>query len=441
MGQGYTRNDSSNNIANGKVIDAADLDGEFDAIVDAFDASTGHNHDGTAAGGGAITKLGPNQEYEGTGSDFHPKTDDTYGLGTSLERWSELHVSGDANVGDLTSTGATFTGNVTIEKNTPFLSLYDTSETAGERNSIFVASNGHIEVQAREDDGSFKATMARLDRNPASLSSAASVITRNVGDSRYARLTGATFTGAVTLDNGGAQASPTLRFDGTDHGFYSTSDNIRCSIDGIQAAVIEPVGSSMSDDQTIVTREKGDARYAQLSESNTYTKAAKYTTNGLGLLQFQRGGTGRIWGIGTDVNQNSMTFYDQENARVAARIEEDGTSASQSTTIITREKGDNRYIAERGSNSNGEYVRFPDGTQICTATVLSQTSTDVTWTYPASFIAVPVISGKGRDADRVLTSGSSNPTATSATFRVWNIGGTPFRSSNSTPMVAIGRWK
>ena len=120
MGQGYTRNDSSNNIANGKVIDAADLDGEFDAIVDAFDASTGHNHDGTAAGGGAITKLGPNQEYVGTGSDLHPKTDDTYGLGTSLERWSELHVSGDANVGDLTSTGdLTVDGKVGIGTSSP----------------------------------------------------------------------------------------------------------------------------------------------------------------------------------------------------------------------------------------------------------------------------------------------------------------------------------
>jgi len=46
---GYTRNDTSNNIADGNVINAADFDGEYDAIEGAFHASTGHTHDGTAA--------------------------------------------------------------------------------------------------------------------------------------------------------------------------------------------------------------------------------------------------------------------------------------------------------------------------------------------------------------------------------------------------------
>ena len=56
MGTGYVRNDTSGNIANGKVIDATDLDGEFDAIVTAFSTS-GHTHDGTTAEGGKVTKL------------------------------------------------------------------------------------------------------------------------------------------------------------------------------------------------------------------------------------------------------------------------------------------------------------------------------------------------------------------------------------------------
>ena len=32
MGTGYTRNDTANNIADGNVINASDLDGEFDAV-------------------------------------------------------------------------------------------------------------------------------------------------------------------------------------------------------------------------------------------------------------------------------------------------------------------------------------------------------------------------------------------------------------------------
>ena len=58
MGTGYTRNDTPNNIADGNVINAADLDGEFDALVAAFNASTGHSHDGTSGEGPPITSSG-----------------------------------------------------------------------------------------------------------------------------------------------------------------------------------------------------------------------------------------------------------------------------------------------------------------------------------------------------------------------------------------------
>ena len=58
MGTGYTRNDTANNIADGNVINASDLDGEFDAIQAAFNATTGHSHDGTTGEGPQITAAG-----------------------------------------------------------------------------------------------------------------------------------------------------------------------------------------------------------------------------------------------------------------------------------------------------------------------------------------------------------------------------------------------
>jgi hypothetical protein len=58
MGTGYTRNDSANNIADGNVINASDLDGEFDAVQAAFNASTGHSHDGTTGEGPKIDTAG-----------------------------------------------------------------------------------------------------------------------------------------------------------------------------------------------------------------------------------------------------------------------------------------------------------------------------------------------------------------------------------------------
>ena len=58
MGTCYTRNDTGNNIADGNVINASDLDGEFDAIVAAFNASSGHTHDGSTGEGPPIEAAG-----------------------------------------------------------------------------------------------------------------------------------------------------------------------------------------------------------------------------------------------------------------------------------------------------------------------------------------------------------------------------------------------
>lgn len=98
---GYVRNDSTNNIATGNVINASDLDGEFDAIVNAFNASTGHTHDGTTAEGAAITKVGPSQALEVTSSALVPKTDNTLDLGTSSYEFKDLYIDGTANIDSL----------------------------------------------------------------------------------------------------------------------------------------------------------------------------------------------------------------------------------------------------------------------------------------------------------------------------------------------------
>ena len=84
MGTGYTRNDTADNIADGNIINASDLDGEFDALQDAFDNSTGHTHDGTAGEGAPIEKVGPNQEVVVTATVLRPAANNTIDLGLSL---------------------------------------------------------------------------------------------------------------------------------------------------------------------------------------------------------------------------------------------------------------------------------------------------------------------------------------------------------------------
>jgi hypothetical protein len=80
---GYTRQDTANNIANGNVIDADDFDAEYNAVEAAFNASSGHKHDGTAGEGAPITKVGPSQDIIVSATNVNPKTTNTLDLGVS----------------------------------------------------------------------------------------------------------------------------------------------------------------------------------------------------------------------------------------------------------------------------------------------------------------------------------------------------------------------
>jgi hypothetical protein len=100
MGTGYTRNDTSNNISDGNVINSADLDGEFDAIVTAFSTS-GHTHDGTAAEGGAITFVGPVQDLVVSATEVKPKTTNTLSIGTNVLQFKDLYIDGKAYIDGL----------------------------------------------------------------------------------------------------------------------------------------------------------------------------------------------------------------------------------------------------------------------------------------------------------------------------------------------------
>ena len=93
MGTGYTRNDTSNNIADGNVINASDLDGEFDAIQSAFNGSSGHTHDGT-------TGEGPKIDTGGLANDAVTAADD---LDETATFTAGLSVTGNTTLGDAAS--------------------------------------------------------------------------------------------------------------------------------------------------------------------------------------------------------------------------------------------------------------------------------------------------------------------------------------------------
>jgi len=99
---GYTRNDTGNNIADGNVINASDLDGEYNAIEAAFNASTGHTHDGTSAEGAPIEVAGPAQDLVITATEVRPKTDNTLDLGTTTLEFKDAFFDGTVKTDTLT---------------------------------------------------------------------------------------------------------------------------------------------------------------------------------------------------------------------------------------------------------------------------------------------------------------------------------------------------
>ena len=111
MGTGYTRTDTSNNIADGNIINASDFDGEYDAIEAAFNSSTGHTHDGTSAEGGPVTVLGPAQDFVASTTEIKPKTNNTLDIGTTGLKFKNMFLAGTANLVNVTTTGdVTLTG-------------------------------------------------------------------------------------------------------------------------------------------------------------------------------------------------------------------------------------------------------------------------------------------------------------------------------------------
>lgn len=105
MPAGYTRQDTTGQLANGNPIDADLFNNEYNAIESAMHASTGHNHDGTTGGGATINKVGPSNELEADSSAVFPKVNGLIDNGKTGLRWKDGYYSGVVYTDDLSLTG------------------------------------------------------------------------------------------------------------------------------------------------------------------------------------------------------------------------------------------------------------------------------------------------------------------------------------------------
>lgn len=108
-----------------------------------------------------------------------------------------------------------------------------------------------------------------------------------------------------------------------------------------------------------------------------------------------------------------------------------------------------RNVVESGSNVNGTWVRFADGTQICTFTTAATTATTAqgngwmsapsVWTFPAAFASgsEPVFNGMPNTGNGVMTqNGPPTPTSVSWSRMAFYNDAT----GRASRLMAIGRW-
>lgn len=118
-------------------------------------------------------------------------------------------------------------------------------------------------------------------------------------------------------------------------------------------------------------------------------------------------------------------------------------TVSQSGGVPTGE------VIERGSNANGEYVRFADGTQICISTrpavscetaqgALFMNTSLQSWTFPSAFVvgSQPAVVGGAGTTLRFV--GLSAPSTTTVSYRV--LAALTDATTYAPTLIAVGRW-
>lgn len=132
---------------------------------------------------------------------------------------------------------------------------------------------------------------------------------------------------------------------------------------------------------------------------------------------------GRVLKVGAGWQQLDATLYRPGNIL--------GT-VSQTAGVPTG------AVIQRGTGANGEFVRYADGTLICTHSLTGSTAAAVTWTFPSAFIAVPSVTGTAQATVLSCVMLDAAPTVTAATISTRDKADA--RRADVMRLIAVGRW-
>jgi hypothetical protein len=424
---GYVRNDTLNNIADGNVIAAADLDGEFDALVNAFSKTTGHTHDDLTGDGAPITKVGPTQDVVFGASSALPKVDDTVSLGSSSFEFKDLYIDGVAYIDDLradtvdidagTIDGVTITSPriVTSVLDTNGNVLINITATSSAVNNITLANaatTGTPTISATGNDTNISLNL----------------VTKGTGTVKA--------NGTDVLVSGGALGTPS---SGTLTN--ATGLPISTGVSGLGANVAAFLAvPSSANLASAVTNETGTgalvfANSPILTTPNLDTPSAAVLTNATGLplttgvigtLPVANGGTG-ITSFGTGV---ATWLGTPSSANLAAAVtDETGTGSlvfSTSPTLVTPILGaaTGTSLALTGGALTARAATTQDG-------VVVQGRAGGTSTYAVTITPTTL------SANRTLTLANGDTTLQAGTVAVTGTGLGQFASTTSSQLAGV----